>query len=74
VTRFLRARGDITPIVALTADAFEDDRKACLEAGMNDFLTKPLDPTALRAVLARTQEAGIPAVWTKQPRSAKLAS
>ncbi|MFA7263157.1 MAG: response regulator [Caulobacter sp.] len=51
--RRLRARGLTTPIVALTADAFEDDRRAALAAGMNDFLVKPLTETALRAVLAR---------------------
>ena len=48
-TRGLRARGSRTPVVALTADAFEDDRRACLEAGMDDFLAKPLSPEALRA-------------------------
>jgi signal transduction histidine kinase/CheY-like chemotaxis protein len=52
-TRVLRAQGVRTPILALTADAFEDDRRACLEAGMDDFLTKPLNAAALRAALGR---------------------
>ena len=49
----IRAAGVRTPIAALTADAFEDTRRACLAAGMDDFLTKPLDSAALRALLAR---------------------
>jgi CheY-like chemotaxis protein/nitrogen-specific signal transduction histidine kinase len=52
-TRSLRAAGCATPVYALTANAFDDDRRACLEAGMNGFLTKPLDPAALSATLAR---------------------
>ncbi|WP_339914093.1 response regulator [uncultured Brevundimonas sp.] len=62
--RAIRARGDTTPIVALTANVFAEDRRACLEAGMNDHLTKPLEPDALRRSLAR---------WTNRPVHAKVA-
>jgi signal transduction histidine kinase/CheY-like chemotaxis protein len=41
------------PIIAMTANAFERDRQACLAAGMNDFLTKPISPAALESVLRR---------------------
>ena len=51
--RAIRAAGRATPVVALTANAFDDDRRACRESGMDGFLTKPLDPAALEATLAR---------------------
>ncbi|MBL8473487.1 MAG: PAS domain S-box protein [Rhodocyclaceae bacterium] len=41
------------PIVAMTANAFEENRQQCFAAGMNDFLTKPIDTNRLHEVLLR---------------------
>ncbi|MDE2566115.1 MAG: PAS domain S-box protein, partial [Burkholderiales bacterium] len=54
-TRALRqtAAGARLPIIALTAAALVSEREEALQAGMNDFLTKPIDPDKLRAALLR---------------------
>ena len=44
---------DHTPILAMTADAFDDARDACLAAGMNDHVAKPVDPDILYSTLLR---------------------
>ncbi len=55
-TRALRALpGAVskTPVIAVTAHALEGDRQRCLDAGMDDYLTKPVSPPALLEVLSR---------------------
>jgi CheY-like chemotaxis protein len=51
-----------TPILAITANAFVDDRQRCLDAGMNDFISKPFMPEDLFAMLAKWLEETLPVI------------
>jgi PAS domain S-box-containing protein len=64
-TRMIRAMDGKAglPILAMTGAVFEEDRRACLQAGMNDFITKPINMKALFATLAK---------WLPQQASADL--
>jgi CheY-like chemotaxis protein len=48
-----RARGGHVPIAAMTANAFAEDRDACLAAGMDDYLAKPVKLKDLHAMIER---------------------
>jgi CheY-like chemotaxis protein len=51
------ATSSAPPIIALTANAFAEDRRRCLEAGMSDYLAKPFDVQDLQQLLARWVDA-----------------
>jgi signal transduction histidine kinase/ActR/RegA family two-component response regulator len=59
-TREIRrdARFAALPIIAMTANAMEQDRRACSAAGMNAFVSKPFDPEEFLATVARSLDAG----------------
>lgn len=51
--------GDRTPIVAMTANAMKGDRERCLAEGMDEYISKPIDPAALFDVIDRVTTPGI---------------
>ncbi|MGF1706963.1 ATP-binding protein [Enterovibrio baiacu] len=52
-TKYLRAHGHELPIIALTANAMNEDKEKCLDAGMDDFVTKPIRAVVLKQTLQR---------------------
>ena len=52
-TRRIRASKDSVPIIALTANDTDDDREACIHAGMDNFLTKPINRDDIAMLLNR---------------------
>ncbi|NEW87929.1 response regulator [Rhodopseudomonas sp. WA056] len=75
-TQAIRGKGNALaklPIIALTANAFPDDVKVCREAGMNDFLAKPLrKPALVAAVLRALRGAPQPVTVLAPPTQADL--
>ena len=73
-TRAIRAMPGLAdlPVVAMTANALQQDRQRCLEAGMNDHLAKPFEPSALWALLHRWLPAEPPSEPLPDPLPGRL--
>lgn len=82
-TRAIRARGGAfldLPVIAMTANAFHSDRMECLAAGMNDFVSKPIELNELEAAIVRVmpfdgkpvEQASQPAILCDSQKLSKL--
>ncbi|MDZ4684535.1 MAG: PAS domain S-box protein [Planctomycetaceae bacterium] len=64
-----KATGRHQPVVAMTAHAIAGDRERCLDAGMDDYVSKPVSSATLAAVLSRVAERTDSAVFAQVPNS-----
>ena len=56
------------PVIAVTANALEEERQRCMDAGMNDFVTKPLRPETLYVVMAKWLSRQVPPLSVPERR------
>nr|MBI9109556.1 response regulator [Spirochaetales bacterium] len=52
-TRMIRSKDEKTPIIAMTAKAYREDRENCLDAGMDDYISKPVSLERLKEMLEK---------------------
>ncbi|MCT4663165.1 MAG: response regulator [Tissierellales bacterium] len=65
-------KGNHVKIIALTASAFESDRQRCIEVGMDDYMSKPIDYDRLNSILVQPDDSCMIALETVEERSACL--
>lgn len=71
-TRIIRQTDTETPIVAMTAHALSEHRAACLNAGMNDFISKPVEPDRLWAVMSKWIDLDNPRIRNRKVKPVSL--